>query len=418
MGVFRITAIILLSLLQSFIAGAQIGSAGIPIPISDTVDHADVIIASELNNENDIVDVARNIMHPGIGKRMMTGEIKSRKLRASVVPAAGYTLQTDFAGIVGGNASFYTDTSANPSTVLTSLTYTSRSQIIFPFQGNFWTSKDKYNILIDWRYLYFPSFTYGLGGYTSLSDGYLVNYSAIHIHQAVLRKLRKNMYIGLGFNLDYFWNIKELNPPVFVATDFENYGFAATEFASGLTFNFLYDNRNNPINARKGNFANVVYRPNLTIFGNTVTWHSLTIDIRKYITFPAGSKNVLAFWNYDWLTLSGKTPYLMLPNTGGDPYSNTGRGYIPGRYRGDDMVYLEGEYRINLSRSGIFGAVVFANAQSFTELASKRFETIAPGYGGGIRIKFNKFSRTNVSIDYAFGRGGSQGMFINVGEVF
>jgi outer membrane protein assembly factor BamA len=418
LGVFRITTFILLSLLQSFVAGAQIGSAGIPVPLTDTTDRADVIIASEFNNENDIVDVTRNIMHPHIGKRMMTGEVKSRKLRASVVPAAGYTLQTDFAGIVGGNASFFIDTSANASTILTSLTYTSRTQIIFPFQGSFWTRKDKYNILIDWRYLYFPSSTYGLGGHTSLTDGYLVNYSAIHIHQAVLRKLRKDMYLGLGYNLDYFWDIKELDPPANIVTDFENYGYEATEFASGFTFNFLYDNRDNPINARKGNFVNIVYRPNLTIFGNTATWRSLAIDLRKYINFPAGSKNVLAFWNYDWLTLSGKTPYLMLPNTGGDPYSNTGRGYIQGRYRGDDMVYLEAEYRINLSRSGIFGAVVFANAQSFTEQVTKRFETIAPGYGGGIRLKFNKFSRTNVAIDYGFGLGGSQGLFINVGEVF
>ncbi len=399
-------------------ATAQVGSAGIPIPITDTTGRADVIIASKINNENDIVDVARNIIHPHTGRRMMTGEVKSRKLRVSVVPAAGYTLQTDFAGIVGGNASFYTDTSANPSTMLTSITYTSRTQVIFPFLGSFWTRKDKYNIVIDWRYLYFPSVTFGLGGHTALSDGYLVNYSAIHIHQAVLRKLRKDMYLGLGYNLDYFWDIKELNPPANIVTDFENYGYDATEFASGFTFNFLYDNRDNPINAHKGNFVNVVYRPNLTIFGNTATWRSLTVDLRKYINFPAGTKNILAFWNYDWVSISGKTPYLMLPNTGGDPYSNTGRGYIPGRYRGDDMVYLEGEYRINLSRRGIFGAVVFANAQSFTEQASKRFETIAPGYGGGIRLKFNKFSRTNVAIDYGFGLGGSQGLFINVGEVF
>ena len=36
----------------------------------------------------------------------------------------------------------------------------------------------------------------------------------------------------------------------------------------------------------------------------------------------------------------------------------------------------------------------------------------------GIRIKLNKYSRTNIAIDYGFGLGGSQGLFVNLGEVF
>jgi len=61
--------------------------------------------------------------------------------------------------------------------------------------------------------------------------------------------------------------------------------------------------------------------------------------------------------------------------------------------------------------------VVFANAESFTELNNK-FEVLEPGAGAGIRVKFNKFSRTNVAVDYGFGKNGSHGVFINLGEVF
>ena len=404
-------------LCTSFGAVAQEEKHAIPIPIKDTAAKSDVVLQSKYNNELDVIDVARKILK-GEGKRVETGELKSKKLRVSVVPAAGYTLQTDFAGIIAGNASFYTDTSANASTILMNFTYTVRSQIILPLQTNLWTKNDKYNIVIDWRYLYFPSFTYGLGGHTSLSDGYLIDYSTVHIHQAVLRKIRPDMYLGVGYNLDYYWGIKELDPPPNKVTDFENYGFAGTEFASGFTFNYLYDSRDNPFNAEKGNFVNVIYRPNLTIFGNTATWRSLTVDLRKYVKFPASSNNVLAFWSYEWLTLSGKPPYLMLPNTGGDPYSNTGRGYIQGRFRGNNMAYVEGEYRFRLTHNGILGGVVFGNAESFTEQTSNKFETIAPGWGAGIRLKFNKFSRTNVALDYGFGLGGSGGLFVNVGEVF
>jgi len=58
---------------------------------------------------------------------------------------------------------------------------------------------------------------------------------------------------------------------------------------------------------------------------------------------PASSENVLAFWSYDWFTLSGKTPYLMMPNTGGDPYSNTGRDI----YKGDSGEIIWLTWKVN-----------------------------------------------------------------------
>lgn len=82
------------------------------------------------------------------------------------------------------------------------------------------------------------------------------------------------------------------------------------------------------------------------------------------------------------------------------------------------MAYIEGEYRFRILNNGLLGGVVFANAQTFTEQSSNSFETVAPGYGAGLRIKLNKFSRTNVALDYGFGSKGSGGLFVNLGEVF
>lgn len=412
-------AAIMLWLLSSNILIAQ--QHAVPITISDSTSAKSKqqnCNPVNCNDQLDLIDVGFNLLHNGNGKRVEKGGDKSKELRVSVVPAAGYTLQTGFAGIVAGNAAFYIDTSASESTVLANFTYSERNQIIAPIQTNMYTKDNKYAIVVDWRYLYFPSYTYGLGGYTSLSDGYLINYSAIRLHQTLLRKIANNMYAGLGYNMDYFFNIKELDPPGNKVTDFETYGYNKTEFASGFTFNYLYDTRSNPINPDRGSFVNIIYRPNLVIFGNTATWRSLIVEARKYVTFPQSSNNVLAFWSYDWITISGKPPYLMLPNTGGDQYSNTGRGYIQSRFRGDNMVYLETEYRFGITHNGLLGGVVFVNAESFTEQVSKKFETIEPGWGLGVRLKFNKFSRTNVALDYGFGENGSGGVFVNVGEVF
>ena len=108
------------------------------------------------------------------------------------------------------------------------------------------------------------------------------------------------------------------------------------------------------------------------------------------ISRPA-SRNSLAFWTYDVFNFNNRTPYLLLPSTQSDTYANMGRGYIGGRFRGKDMLYLESEYRYGITSNGFLGGVVFINAQSFTEPVTNRFEAIAPGWGAGIRIKLNKF---------------------------
>ncbi len=110
--------------------------------------------------------------------------------------------------------------------------------------------------------------------------------------------------------------------------------------------------------------------------------------------------------------------YLNLAATGGDMYNNSGRGYAVGRFRGRNELYLEGEYRFGITRNGLLGAVIFANGESFSELKSNAFETMAPAAGTGIRIKLNKHSNSNICIDYGVGTGGSRGFFVNLGEVF
>ena len=45
----------------------------------------------------------------------------------------------------------------------------------------------------------------------------------------------------------------------------------------------------------------------------------MVIDIRKYYRLPETSDNVIAFWSYDWLTLSGKPPILICQALPGIP---------------------------------------------------------------------------------------------------
>jgi hypothetical protein len=82
------------------------------------------------------------------------------------------------------------------------------------------------------------------------------------------------------------------------------------------------------------------------------------------------------------------------------------------------MLYQEIEYRFGITRNGLLGGVAFLNAQTFSEYPGEQFEQTNLGYGAGVRIKVNKYSNTNLGIDYGFGVGGSQGLFVNLCEMF
>lgn len=391
------------------------------LPCCNQVLAANDKVPNTLNTikEKDIVDLFKR-------KQQLDSLKKSQNKTShfSFAPAIGYTLQTGFAGLLSSNY-VYTNKNAKPSEIISSIAYTELKQIIFPLHAEIWTRNNKFKIISDNRYMKYPSETFGLGNprkFTAEQNGYFVDYNYIKFHESVLTRINKNIYAGIGYFADYFWNIKEINPPFGELTSFEKYyngAIPTTEVSSGFNFQTLIDSRDNSINAKKGFYASLNYRRNLEWMYSDEHWQSIILELKKYITFPTNSKNVLAIWNYNWLTSNEKTPYLLLPSTGWDDFFNTGRGYIQGRYRGKNMTYWEMEYRFRILNNGLLGGVVFGNAQTLSkEILQSHHAVTQFGYGLGMRIRLNKHSDTNLCIDYGWGKSGSRGFFVNLGEVF
>jgi hypothetical protein len=369
-----------------------------------------------IKKDKDLGDVFGKLIHSR--KKDSITQIAEKKYNVSFLPAAGYTLQTGFAAVLSGNIGFFKnkDPQSKMSLVSSSLTYSQYDQIILPLYADIWSKNEKYNFISDNRYISYPSNIFGLGGNTDPNKGYTIDFDELKIHQTVLRRITKNLYGGVGFFYDNFYNIKVLDPQTRRINVFIQKEIGNTEVESGLVFKVLYDSRTNQLNPDKGNFLNVSLRQNFQELGSSKEWASLLIDARKYINFPRGSKNTLALWSFNWLTVAGNPNYLLQPSTGWDDQYNTGRGYIQSRFRGKQMVYFETEYRYNITPNGLLGGVVFANVQNFNG-NTKKYDNILPGYGAGIRIKLNKYSGANLCLDYGFGNG-SQGLFVNLGEVF
>jgi outer membrane protein assembly factor BamA len=117
--------------------------------------------------------------------------------------------------------------------------------------------------------------------------------------------------------------------------------------------------------------------------------------------------------------LNGSVPYLELPGTGSDINQRIGRGYTISRFKGPSFFYNEMEYRFPLTNNKLLSGVLFFNMETAGNQKNVRlFDYWEPGAGAGLRILFDKHTRSNLCIDYGFGNYGSRGIFVGLNEVF
>ncbi|AMR33932.1 hypothetical protein A0256_22035 [Mucilaginibacter sp. PAMC 26640] len=388
------------------------------VPISTHRQTDTLIVRSQDTiRQKDLYDVISSIFHkktPGDKKLAVIGTSPV----FSVLPAIGYTLQTRLAVTLSGNIAFRSSSQSRISTISSNAAYTQNKQLIIPIQSNIWTAGNTYNFVGDIKYYKYPQSTFGLGSNSSFLNNNPMDYTLFRFYETVMKRITGNLYLGAGYIIDDHSDVSEKGNTDGTVSDYARYGETSHTISSGFTANALVDMRDNSINPTRGFYANLVFRNNKKFLGSTSSWKSLVIDIRKYYHLPAQSDNVIAFWSYDWLVLNGKPPYLDLPANTWDQYNGTGRGYIQGRFRGAQMVYLESEYRFKITKDGLLGGVAFINGESFSGAPGTALQAMQPGYGAGLRIKLNKVSKTNICIDYGLGNQHSNGVFVTVGEIF
>jgi len=364
--------------------------------------------------QRDMGDVFRALLKK---KSVIENDSVTTKPEFSVIPAIGYTLTSGFAGVLSGNMAFRTAPKSRISTILASADYTEKAQFTLPIQTNIWSKSNLFNYVGEYKFFKYPQSTYGLGSGSNIENENPMDYTFVRFYQTVLHKVTNSLYLGAGYIYDNHWYITDEGPVNGAPNDYALYGKTDQVTSTGITLNGIFDNRDNSIFPTRGFYANVQYRNNFRWLGSSIPWSSLIVDLRKFIRV-GDSGNVLGIWSYSWLVLHGRPAYLDLPSTSWDTNTSTGRGYIQGRFRGAQFFYLETEYRYHITKNGLLGGVIFANAQSFSAAPGSALQAIQPSIGPGLRIKLNKISKTNVAIDYGFGRQGSNGLFIDVGEVF
>jgi hypothetical protein len=366
----------------------------------------------------DIVEILLKATHIHFKK---PPQVRGRRIYYSLLPIGTNVPGGGRALVTSTQAGFYLGERRNTylSTVTFSPSTNFKGQFVIPFRSNIWTSNNAWNFNGDSRFSIYPQFTWGLGG-DQKRDKQLMHYSYLRLYHNALKRIKPYLFAGIGYDLDYHIRIHpdvdSLDLRKFAGYD-RGIGNHVSSFSSGITFNLLYDTRNNIFNPLPGFYYNAVYRVNPQFLGSDNWWHSLYVDVRKYIPISTRGQNVLAFWTYLWTTLRSNPPFLDLPAIRQDPYERSGRGFYPGRYTGKSLYYLESEYRRDITANGLFGFVVFANLNSVTEPGTGHFAYLHSAAGGGLRIKFNKRTATNICIDYGISKGYSA-IYFALGEAF
>lgn len=368
--------------------------------------------------QKDLIDIGKSLFKSKLGPSSLHPQ---KKIYFSFLPTTISGQSTGSVFVTSTTAALYL---GDPKTTfLSTVTFAPywnfKSRFGLPLRSNIWLKNNLLTIQGDTRFLVYPQYTYGLNSRNPATDRVFLSSQFIRFYQSVLFRVKPYFFAGFGYNLDSHLDI-ETNTGTSIKT-VTNYAYGtATDFnsfSSGYNISLLYDTRNNLLNPLPGGYLNIIYRNNPQFLGSNNNWQSLYIDVRKYISLNKKEHQLFAFWTYYWTTLSAGTPYLDLPSIGWDPYNRSGRGIQQSRYRGQHLLYGEGEFRSDLTDDGFLGFVLFANVSSVAEPQTYKFIYFHLAEGAGLRLKFNKNSNTNIAVDYAFSAN-YHGLSFNLGEAF
>ncbi len=366
-------------------------------------------------DSTDIIEVSIKAFHIKI-KEKPAGK---KKVAFSIIPIATTSS--------GGTKFFVSSVSAafilgNPDSTNVSSVYLVpytdfASNFSIAARVNIWTASNRYNIPGIFRFGTIDQYSYGLGSGSKTSNQFTLRYNNVRLYGAANRKIGRYFYAGPGLEYDRYYNIQEKDVTS-TPSEFQKYGIGtgSSSFSTGITFNLLRDNRKNSINPNQGFYTSISVRTNPNWLENSNQWSSVYIDSRKYFSLDKNKRKIIAVWAMYWGSY-GQVPYLNLPGTSLETNARSGRGYIQGRFRGKQMLYLETEYRFDITANGLFGGVIFANAESLSEPNSNQFKYVNPALGFGARVKFNKNSRTNFTLDLGIGQDSTL-VYLGLGEFF
>ena len=336
---------------------------------------------------------------------------KIKKVTFNGYPYAFYTPETQAAIGAGGILLFYTKNKSDglrPSKIGFGAHYTTNKQYKFSLNPSIYFNSNNIVIQMPMSFSYTLDKFWGIGNETveTGTEGYFRKDYSIQLEVQVPPLLFFSD--RFGFILDYKNTaIVDVQDNQFLTDETIN-GYQGGDLV-GVGVNLVWDRRDNLFYPTSGHYQYmkfIVYTE-----PSEYTYSTFELDVRYYKKL---FKNGVLATNFYLKNTSGNAPFYELPALGGHQRM---RGYFQGRYRDNNFVHLQAEFRQYFWKR--FGFVAFAGIGDVSaEMTDLNLNELKHSYGGGLRYLFNKKEKVNLRMDIGIGRDGNTGVYFGIEEAF
>ncbi|MCL1049997.1 BamA/TamA family outer membrane protein [Shewanella abyssi] len=252
-----------------------------------------------------------------------------------------------------------------------------------------------------------PDVFYGVGYDSNHADINRVEYNQriVSIKPMLLQRMSPSSFVGIGFDFSYA-SADSINPlDSNVVTD----ELQESSRSVGVNLLLNHDTRDNVLNPQSGRILEIDAAFYRQILGSKTDFEVYNALYSEYIQTGRG-EDILA-WQVRGRFTAGNVPWDQLSKAGGGDLL---RGYTSGRYRDQQMLLTQVEYRLNLP--GRHGMVFWGGAGVIAaDVSEFDSDKILPN--GGVGYRFEVKPRVNLRLDMAWGDG-DRGFYFNVNEAF
>lgn len=330
------------------------------------------------------------------------------------VPVISRSIETDWSFGAGGSYTFYTTRkkdSATRTSVINFLgSYSLRKQFIFLIRGPVFFPGEKYILNSNLSYSYFPDKFWGLGNGTTTPMAEDYDFRQYYIYLHAQRLLGRKFFAGISYE---FQRVVDINVQQGGLFDVQDVKGRAPYQVSGIGASLSWDTRNNTFWPDKGHLLSVSATHFTSLLLSDHRYTNIVADARWFLRL--NRKQIIALQAYGFFNTGTDVPIRSLASLGG---ADRMRGFFNGRYRDNDLLTIQAEYRLQLFRR--WSAVAFTGAGDVNGKFSKpEWNRLKYSIGGGLRFATNKNERQHIRIDYGVGNGkGNYGLYLQFGEAF
>lgn len=273
---------------------------------------------------------------------------------------------------------------------------TNKSYFLFQF-NKFFFAEDKYRAIIvggkgDVNFQFFLD--------SPIDIGFIdFNTDATFFKAELQRRIIEDFYFGINY----------LNIKTVTVFDIGN-GFEQVDKRQGMGTILSLDKRDNVYYPSNNFITNFNFNSFPESFGNDNASKKLTLDYNHYFGID-NERDIIAVRFYGGIGLGDLafTQQFVVGN-------NDIRGYTQGKYRGEQTMAIQGEYRLNpWNKIGLVGFAGLASV--YGGINENDNGRILPSVGVGFRYNVFPKNHMNIGLDIAAGDG-DWGIYFRIGEAF